>query len=161
MQNRPIDPFRNSNAKATVFLFVRTDCPISNHYAPEIERLYEHYSTNKIAFWLVYPDADTLPQTIVEHTKEYRLSLPVLRDPGHALVKWCGVGVTPEAAVFVGDARVVYRGRIDNRYVDFGKERPAPSERDLEQALDAILNGKPIVRPRTTPIGCYIPEPNR
>ena len=161
LKNRAADPFENSNAKAIVLLFVRTDCPISNRYAPEIERLYEMYCSRNVKFWLVYPDADTLPETIVEHLKEYRLSLPALRDPRHSLVKRAGVRATPEAAVFVAGGKEAYRGRIDNRYVDFGKERPGPTERDLEQALEAILNGKPVVHSRTLAIGCYIPEPTK
>jgi hypothetical protein len=126
-----------------------------------MQRLFQRYSPQKAKFWLVYPDADTLPEAIIEHEKEYRLSLPALRDPQHVLVKRTGVRATPEAAVFASDGREVYRGRIDDRYVDFGKERPAPTQRDLEQALEAILSGKPVLSSRTTAVGCYISGASR
>ena len=40
--------------------------------------------------------------------------------------------------------RLVYRGRIDDRYVDFGTARAAPTTRDLEQVLDAIVAGEAV-----------------
>lgn len=154
--NRLVDPFQARGEKATVFIFVRTDCPISNRYAPEIERVASKYSKDGIAFWLVYPDGATSPQQIDQHRRDYHLSLEALRDPRHQLVKLAKVTVTPEAAVFLADGREIYRGRIDDRYVDFGKERPAPTMHDLENALKAVAAGSPISIATTRAIGCYI-----
>jgi hypothetical protein len=39
-----------------VLVFVRTDCPISNRYAPELRRLQDRFAPRGMAFWLVYPD---------------------------------------------------------------------------------------------------------
>ncbi len=161
LENQPTDPFRLAKAgtKAIVFIFVRTDCPISNRYAPEIERLHEKYTPFGVALWLVYPETDATAQDIVRHVKEYRLSLAVLRDTSQSLVRKTGVRVTPEAAVFSPEGRELYRGRIDNRMVDFGKERPAPTQRDLDDALTSILNQKPIKKAVQPAVGCYLPEP--
>jgi hypothetical protein len=156
LQDRLIDPFKSTRAKAIVFLFVRTDCPISNRYAPEIQRLFKKYGPQGIDFWLVYPDLETQPAEIARHAKEYQLSLRALRDPRHALVQRAEVRVTPEAAVFFRDGRVVYRGPIDDRFADFGKERPSPTRRELEEALLAILHGQPVPTATTRAIGCYI-----
>ena len=67
--------------------------------------------------------------------------------PRHALVTVAAATVTPEAAVFAG-GRLVYHGRIDDRYVDLGLERPSPTKRDLADALAAVLAGKPVAAPR-------------
>lgn len=158
LENRPLNPFLATEAKARVFIFVRTDCPIANRYAPEIQRLFVKYAPQGIAFWLVYPDPDTRPSEIARHTKEYQLSLKALRDPQHRLVKKAGVRVTPEVAVFYPDGRAAYRGRIDDRYVDFGKERPAPTQHDLDEVLVSILGGKPVTNATTRAVGCYISE---
>jgi peroxiredoxin len=158
LSGQEVDPFEASQAKAVVFLFVRTDCPISNRYAPEVRRLHQKFAARGVAFHLVYPDADETVEMIRQHVKAYEYHLKVLRDPRHALAKLAGVRVTPEAAVFVG-GRMLYRGRIDNRFVAFGKARPAPTAHDLEMALEAILNGKPVAVERTAAIGCFIPEP--
>jgi hypothetical protein len=53
---------------------------------------------------------------------------------------------------------MVYRGRIDDRYVDFGKTRPAPTNRDLERVLEAILAGKSLSSETTPAVGCFIPD---
>jgi hypothetical protein len=36
------NPFASA-ARARVFLFVRTDCPITNRYAPELQRLFQEF----------------------------------------------------------------------------------------------------------------------
>ena len=41
LEGRRFDPLEATQSKATVYLFTRSDCPISNRYAPEIHRLYE------------------------------------------------------------------------------------------------------------------------
>ena len=158
LEGRQVDPLKQTDAKATVFLFTRTDCPISNRYAPEVLRLHAKFKSENVRFWLVYLDPDESVKAIREHVKEYGYSWGVLRDPQHRLVKKTQVKVTPEAAVFVPDGRMVYRGRIDDRYVDFGKARAKPTQHDLEQALEAILEGRPVERAMTPAVGCFIPD---
>ena len=157
LNDKPVEPLRAGTAKAVVFIFTRTDCPISNRYAPEVRRLYERFAASGITFYLVYADPDESVGGIRRHLNEYGYRLGVLRDRHHELVKLTGVRVTPEAAVFVSE-RMVYRGRIDDRYVAFGRVRPAPTTHDLEAALAAILEGKSVAQPTTTAIGCFIPD---
>ena len=158
LAGRQVEPLRDAGAKAVVFLFTRTDCPVSNRYAPEVRRLYQEFAPRGITFYLVYPDRDASVETIRQHLKEYQYELSVLRDPEHNLVKLTGVRVTPEAAVFLPDGRMVYRGRIDDRYVAFGKMRPAPTTRDLEEVLAAILAGRSVTDKTTTAVGCFIAD---
>jgi len=153
-----VDPFRTTNSSATVFIFVATDCPISNRYAPEVRRIHAEFTPRRAAFWLVYPDRDTTAAAIQKHLKDYGYSIDALRDPEHSLVKLAGAKVTPEAVVFDRDGRRVYRGRIDDLYVDLGKERSGPTRRDLQEALSALLAGKPVPAATTRAIGCYIAE---
>src|SRR5262244_1471806 len=128
LEGKSVNPLADTGAKAVVFIFTRADCPISNRYAPEVRRLSASFTPEKVKFWLVYPDGDTPPDEIRRHVKEYDYNCEALRDPRHELVKATGASVTPEAAVFVFDrsvARMIYRGRIDDQYVAFGKRRPA------------------------------------
>jgi hypothetical protein len=53
-----------------------------------------------------------------------------------------------------------YRGRIDNRYEALGRPRRVVTIRDLRDALDAVLAGRPVARPETTALGCYIVHPD-
>ena len=160
LEGRSLDPFQiSTNTKAIAFFFINTDCPISNRYAPEIQRIAAEFKTNGVNFWLVYADPDTSVEAIRKHTNEYRYSIPVLRDPRHTLVKRSQVAVTPEAAVFLSTGRLLYSGRIDNRYLDFGKERPAPTKRDLQEVLRGLLRGDRMPNLRQPAVGCSIFSP--
>ena len=53
---------------------------------------------------------------------------------------------------------VAYRGRVDDRYVDFGVDRPAPTTRDLDIALTNLLAGKPVEPKTTRAIGCILSD---
>lgn len=155
------DPFSSSSAQVVVLLFTRTDCPISNRYAPEVKRIYDRYSTQKVDFYLVYPDRDEKSEVIATHRKEFSYPMPPVQDPNHVLATRAKARITPEAAVFVrakSDWRLVYHGRIDDRYVDFGKSRPAPTVHDLDDAIAAALAGKPPASAETKAIGCYISD---
>jgi hypothetical protein len=145
--------------KAIVFLFTSTDCPISNRYAPEVRRLATTYGPKGVAFRLVYPNPAETAAAIREHMAAfaYAGAAQAFRDPKLDLVKFVGATITPEAAVVVG-GKVVYRGRIDDRYVDLGLERPAATTRDLGEALEAIVTGKKVPHPTTQAVGCYIAD---
>jgi len=147
------------DTKAIVFLFTSTDCPISNRYAPEVRRIVSAFGDRGIAFRLVYPSPAEQPPAIREHMAAfgYQGSIQALRDPKLALVKFVKATVTPEAAV-VANGRVVYRGRVDDRYVDLGLERPSPTTHDLADALTAVLAGRPVAHPTTQAVGCYIAD---
>jgi mono/diheme cytochrome c family protein len=146
-----------------VLIFTTIDCPISNRYAPEIARLHEEFAPQGITFSLVFANPADTEQAIDAHVKRFGYRMPVLRDPQHTLVKKTGVTIAPEAAVLDAGDRVLYRGRIDDRYVSFGVDRPAPTRRDLRDALTAIAAGQPVEVPHTQAIGCvlsdFIPPP--
>jgi protein-disulfide isomerase len=140
----------------TVYIFTTTDCPISNRYAPEIERLAMEFGA-KAKFVLVYPVPADTPAKIAAHRKKFAFTIPFQRDANQQLVKATGVTVTPEVALMDGK-QLLYRGRIDDRYIEFGKDRPAPTTHDLEAALQAAIDGKPIAAKRTQAIGCYLSD---
>ena len=185
LAGRRVDPFADVNAKATVFLFVRVDCPISNRYAPEVGRLVQKFASQGVAFELVYVDPGESSEEIRKHMRDYGYQMTALRDNEHALVKMTGAKVTPEAAVFVpgpsgaspdlprppetpsgrgrrdaavGTGLMVYRGRIDDQYVDFGKTRPGPTVHDLEDVLQAIVRGRTVATQTTRAVGCFIQD---
>lgn len=158
LEDRGVDSFATPDAKALVFLFISTDCPISNRYAPEYRRLQERFAARGVKLWLVYPNADETSDAIRRHLKEYALPLAALRDPRHALVKRAQAQVTPEAAVFLPDGKLVYHGRIDDRFPSLGKERSEPTRRDLTDVLDALLEGRPVPFTTTPAVGCRIAD---
>ena len=161
LNGKPHTPLSQPDKKATVLFFLLPDCPVSNAYAPEIKRICKEYEAKKIAAYVVHADPDVSAEMAKKHAKEYGFTCPVLRDPTHVLVKASGVKMAPEAAVLGPDGEVHYRGRINDLYVSYGKRRPAPTQHDLRDALDAILQGKAVAAPTTKVIGCYLPEPKK
>jgi AhpC/TSA family len=151
------DLFEDAEAPVVVLIFSSTDCPIANRYAPEIRRLFETFAPRKVAFWLVYADRDQPAEAIRQHGEEFELSIPAVRDPEHRLVKFCSARRTPEAFVFGRGRRQIYRGRIDDRFTDYGKYREVAAHHDLEEAIVAALAGETVAEPVTTVIGCHIP----
>ena len=140
----------------TVFVFTTTDCPIANRYAPEIQRLAKDFE-GRARFVLVYPVATDTPEAIRAHVEKFGYALDTIRDTRQELVKRTGVTVTPEVAVVDRD-RLLYRGRIDDRYVDFGKDRPQPTKRDLRDALEAIAAARPVAVKETRAVGCFLSD---
>jgi thiol-disulfide isomerase/thioredoxin len=149
-----------SQHKATVFLFVATDCPNSNTYAPVLARLYREYSPRGVAFFNVYSDPSETADTIRKHDADFQVPFPALLDPRQVLARQTGARSTPEAVVLGPDGQELYRGRVDNRFVDFGKTRFSPTEDNLREALDTLLQNKPIAHPVTKVLGCAIPGVN-
>lgn len=144
--------------KATVIIFITHDCPIANGYAPEINRICKEYSAREVAFLLAHVDPALSPEAARKHAADYGFAGPVAIDAKHALVALTHATVTPEAAVLTPDGKLAYRGRIDDLYVDYGKKRISPTQRELRETLDALLAGKPAPRPAAPAIGCYIPK---
>jgi hypothetical protein len=157
-----------ASATTRVLVFVARDCPISNGYAPAIQRLCREYASRGVRCTLVYEDRENTPSAIREHLQEYGYSR--LRPPGYGgqadidtiadgdgrIARRAGASVTPEAIVVDTRGAIRYRGRIDNRYAALGKPRRHVTSHDLRDALEAVLAGRPVARARSTALGCYI-----
>jgi AhpC/TSA family len=157
LAGRSRDPFA-SPARARVFIFVRTDCPISNRYAPELSRLAQEFATGDAEFWLVYPDPAASPQQIRTQMAQYGFSAQPLRDPQHELVKRAHAATAPEAAVFDAAGQLAYHGRIDDMWVEPGKARPMARIHDLEDAIAAVIAGRAVEHPETRAVGCSLAD---
>ncbi len=157
LAGNPIDPLKTASGKVVVLVFVRTDCPVSNRYAPTIQRL-SAANAGKAMFWLVYPSKAESADSIRKHEREYGYKIPALRDPQHTLVKESQVEITPEVAVFDANRRLVYHGRIDNLYEDIGRARRVATTHELEDAISSALAGKRLAVEATHGVGCYISD---
>lgn len=149
-------PGAPAKGRWTSLFFVGTDCPVSNRYAPEIKRICADYLPAGVDCLLVYGERMQDVPAIREHLAAYGYGLPAVRDATHALTALAGATVTPEVAVFGADAAILYRGRIDDLYGELGRPRQQVTRRDLRDALDDLVAGRPVRNPRTRAIGCYI-----
>jgi hypothetical protein len=157
LHGKSVDPFRVSHGKITVLVFVRTDCPISNRYAPLLQQMSDVHKA-KASFWFVYPDKNTTAGQVGEHLRQFGVTIPALRDPSHSLVKQAAVTITPEVAVFDPNARLLYHGRIDNLYEIAGRSRPSATSHELQDVLSAAIAGKSAPISTAPAVGCYISD---
>ena len=158
LDGKTITPLKPENGKVATVIFITTDCPISNALAPEINRIYELYKTRGIQITLVHVDPDLSTADAIRHAADYSLKPPIVIDRKHQLVKASKAKVTPQTAVFSSKGQLVYTGRLNNQWADYGKRRAKPTEHNLRDTLEALLNGKPAPKSHTIAVGCYIPE---
>jgi len=150
------DLFRPQD-KANVLVFVSSDCPVSNGYAPEIQRICADAGPKGARCTLVYEDVSIEAAAVRAHRTEYRYrDVPAVIDGDRAIAKRAGATVTPQAVVINAAGSVLYRGRIDNQYAALGKPRRVVTSHDLRDAIDAVLSGKPVSHAETEAIGCFI-----
>jgi peroxiredoxin len=150
-------PAEWKDQKAVVLIFLATECPASNSYAPEYVRLEKAFHAKGVRIYGVHPDPDVTAKAAAEHAHEYHLTFPILLDPTQGLAKQTGVAVTPEAVVLSPTGQVLYRGRIDDRYLLDGKRKDVAQTRDLEAALTAVVAGKKPPVAETKAYGCPLP----
>jgi thiol-disulfide isomerase/thioredoxin len=143
--------------KVLVFVFVRTDCPISNRYAPLLQEMSKKYG-QQASFRLVFPDRTESSDKIRHYLQEYNYQLPAIRDLDHALVKKTMAKTTPEAAVFDAKGELVYHGRIDNLYEHIGQSRRAATTHELAAAIEAASKGLTPPVSTTEAVGCFISD---
>jgi hypothetical protein len=152
-----------SSPRATVWLFISTDCPICNGYQPEIERLRMRFAPRGIEFVGVYAEVPLGRSEMEAHVAKFGMKYPVRIDTDRAIQRRLGARMVPEVVVTAGapdssgnPAAFLYRGRIDDQWPERGSRRPSATVHDLERALEAIVAGRaPAVR-TTTPIGCVL-----
>lgn len=157
LDGHQVNPIKASAGRVTVLVFLRTDCPVSSRYAPTIQQISSRYARQAV-FWLVYPDKSESPQEVRKYQRDFGYKLPAVRDPEHALVKTAQVEITPEVAVFDRSARLIYHGRIDNLYEDFGRARKIATTHELADGIDGALSGKPLAKSAVSGVGCYISD---
>lgn len=140
-----------AKAKATVFLFSSTQCPIANRYTPRLIEVAKAYAPKGVAFFLVNSNSADSAATVKKWASAAKITFPVVKDSGTALADRLGAHITPEAAVVDASGEIRYIGRIDDS-ADPGKV----TRKDLHETLDAVLSGQPLKVTRTRAFGCAI-----
>ncbi|MBX9686301.1 MAG: hypothetical protein K2X27_06335, partial [Candidatus Obscuribacterales bacterium] len=68
--------------------------------------------------------------------------------------------ITPQAFVWK-NGRLVYSGRIDDRYAAIGQRRSVIVCHDLKSLLSDLDSGKNLVFKETQAIGCFLESPKK
>jgi hypothetical protein len=146
--------------KAYVLVFVDCACPLAQKYLPVLDRLERNYRDKGVQFVAVNSGPnDTIP-AVATQAVEFGVEFPFVKDLDCRVADAVGVMRTPEVVILDGERILRYRGRIDDHYRPAG-QRSEPSRRDMVEAIDAILAGKPVTVASTPVDGCLIARPSR
>ena len=144
-----------SGSKATVVAFLGTQCPLAKQYTPRLVELNKKYADQGVVFLAVDPNVQDSLQEMAAHAKRFQLEMPFLKDPDQSLADLLGITRTPEVCLIDAQNVIRYRGRIDDQYgIGFAREKP--TQRELVQAIDALLADQEIPTLQTQAAGCLI-----
>jgi peroxiredoxin len=140
--------------KATVYVFLSTQCMVSKVYAPRLNALAQKYGRQGVSMVGVFSNVQEGPAEIAAFAKSHAFVFPVVRDADASLAAKYGATMTPQAFVVNSSGQVVYQGRIDDN-----SDSTLVHHRDLAAALDAVLAGRPVLHPHLAAFGCVIRRP--
>ncbi len=153
---RTLDDF--GPRKAFVLVFTNTSCPLARRYLPVLQKLAQEHRTREVQFLAVNAAEEDSIVALATQAVQHEVEFPCVKDPGGVCARALGVRRTPEAVIVDEQRRLRYRGRIDDQY-RLGGARPAPTRRDLKEALDAVLAGREVAVAETEVDGCPITFP--
>jgi peroxiredoxin len=153
-KSRSLAEFKDKKPVAVVFL--GTECPVNNAYLPVLAEMHKEFAAKGIQFLAINSNWQDSPLRVAAHAKEHGLPFPVLKDTANVVADKFGARRTPEAFVLTPDGTIVYQGRIDDRFGFGGTTRPTPTRRDLAEAIEDVLAGKPVRVAKTDVAGCLI-----
>ena len=152
--------FSNSDldvSKPSIIMFICNHCPYVIHYHEEIKRLVDDFKNDMNLVAISSNDIVNYPQDGPELMKDLwidlELSFPYLFDETQEIAKKYKAECTPEFYLFNSDSKLVYRGRMDE---SSPRSNIDPSGEDLRNALNNLLNNKPISKDQLPSMGCNI-----
>jgi len=149
------DPLVTGDKKAVVLFFVSPFCSTTKSFIKEINQITADYS-DRAAVYLIHSDPEITLEVAMEHAILSKVKSLVLIDKQQTLAKQVQAKITPEAIVLSPKGETLYKGRINDLYLGPTKRQRAATTKDLRDALDAILSGKPAPTPQHEAQGCKI-----
>ncbi|WP_053975812.1 thioredoxin family protein [Mangrovimonas xylaniphaga] len=149
-----------SNAKGFIVVFTCNTCPYAVAYEDRINDLNKKYAQKGYPVIAIMPNnTDIKPGDNLEAMKvraqEKGFTFPYLIDKNQEIFPQYGATKTPHVYVLQKTNKgnqVKYIGAIDDNYQDAS----AVNTKYVENAVDALLQGKDIKEPHTKAIGCSI-----
>lgn len=143
------------NSKATVIMFIATQCPVSNAYNTRMAQLYADYKGKGVTFLGINSNVKEDVDEVKDHAKSNKLDFIILKDDKNIIADKFEASFTPEIYVLNGNLEMLYHGRIDDN-----RRESDVKTKDLRVTLDEILSGKKVSVPETKAFGCTIKRVN-
>jgi glutathione peroxidase-family protein len=148
------------SSKGVIVIFDCNTCPYSRAYNERIIQLNKKYYSQGFPVITInandpeQSDGDSFEE-MVDLAKRKGYDFPYLVDETQAVAKSFGATNTPHVFVLKnegGQFKVAYLGAID----DSPRKASSVSKKYVEDAVDALLAGKPVTSPKTKALGCGI-----
>jgi peroxiredoxin len=148
---------RRTDARAIVLFFTETGCPVARQSIDKLKSLREHYSDKGVVIWMIDSNAGDDRAAVEKEAREFNESpLPVLIDDTQEIARLLNVKRTAETiCIDTTNWTVFYRGAIDDQLVE-GAQKPQPTQKYVENALDEFLSGKAIAKSSSVGRGCLL-----
>jgi len=148
------------DAKGFIVIFTCNTCPYAVAYEDRIVALDKKYAAKGYPVIAIMPnDTDVKPgdnmESMKARAKAKGFTFPYLMDKGQKIYPQYGATKTPHVYLLQKTKKgneVKYIGAIDDNY----KDANAVTEKYVENAVDALLNGQSIKTTETRAIGCSI-----
>ncbi len=150
---------QRGDAPALVVVFTTLGCPVSKAYAPLLEDLSRACAERGAAFLVVDPAIQDSEAELRAKADRMGWSFRITRDPDYALTEALGAERTADAFV-VTPAGLAYRGAVDDQF-GINYRLPAPRNRYLLEALDAVVTERAPQVAATDAPGCLIAKVRR
>ncbi len=146
-----------ADSKVMVVAFLGNSCEYSNAVVDRLVKLQEKYlDQGLIIIGINSNDPQSQPEEDLEHMTKFaqahQVNFPYLVDETQDVAKAFGAVCTPDLFVYDRDRKLAYHGRVDDSWQDESKA----SQRDLQDAIEALLIGTTPREPQHPSLGCAI-----
>jgi peroxiredoxin len=146
------------DAPALLVVFMCNHCPYVKHIRSQFSELAKEYQARSVAVVGINSnDAETYPddrpEKMAEEIERVGYTFPYLYDDSQEVAKAYRAACTPDFYLFDRNRKLVYRGQFDDSRPNNG--RPVTGS-DLRQALESVLEGRPIALNQKPSLGCNI-----
>jgi peroxiredoxin len=143
---------------ALLVAFICNHCPYVKHIAPAFTQLAKEYQKKGVAIVAINSNdyehyLDDSPAKMKEEIAARGYTFPYLVDESQQVAKTYRAACTPDFYLFDAERKLVYRGQMDSSRP--GNNLPVTGK-DLREAIDAVLAGRPVAKEQRPSIGCNI-----
>ncbi len=142
--------FGDGNQKATVAIFVASECPVSRAYEGRMAALAREFG-GSARFVGIGSNSNDTTEKLAAHFAAAALGFPIVKDAHNRIADRFVAHVTPEAFVFDAGGVLRYHGRIDDSV-----DASAVHASDLRDAIRAVVAGKTPAASERLAMGCGI-----
>jgi len=146
------------SADVHVVMFICNHCPFVKHVADELAAIGRDFAGHNVDIIAInsndvdnYPDDS--PEKMKAEAADRGYTFPYVLDADQSIAKAYRAACTPDFFVFDSGKQLVYRGQLDG-------SRPSNDQpvdgRDLRDAIQRSLDGKPVSAEQIPSIGCNI-----